>query len=83
MKIDLNRLTKRFLLGEERSKPSIRAYAETIIEILEKISPKSQRESRQISVAKQHLLEIRKLNRKLEERISLLEEQVRVLEEGQ
>jgi len=33
-------------------------------------------------VAKQHLQEIKRLNRKLVERITLLEEQVMILEEG-
>lgn len=82
MKVDLNRLTKRFLLGEAKSRPSVRAYVESVVNILEHFIPKSQRESRQLSVARQHLNEIKKLNRKLEEKITLLEEQVKVLEEG-
>ena len=82
MKFDLNKLTKRFLLGEGKNKPTVRAYVETVIGILEQIAPRSQREGRQISVAKQHLMEVKKLNRRLEERITLLEEQVKVLEEG-
>jgi hypothetical protein len=82
VKVDLNRLTKRFLLGEAKSRPSVRAYVESVVNILEHFIPKSQRESRQLSVARQHLNEIKKLNRKLEEKITLLEEQVKVLEEG-
>jgi hypothetical protein len=82
VKVDLNKLTKRFLLGEAKSRPSVRAYVESIVNILEQFIPKSQRESRQLSVARQHLNEIKKLNRKLEEKITLLEEQVKVLEEG-
>ena len=82
MKVDLNKLTRRFLLGESKSAPSIRAYTESVIGILEHFAPKSQRESRQLSVARQHLNEIKKLNRRLEEKIKLLEEQVEILEEG-
>jgi hypothetical protein len=82
MKLDLNSLTRRFLLGEGKQKPTVRAYAESIVRILDEIRPKSQRESRQLSVARQHLLEIKRLNRQLTERISLLEEQVKILEEG-
>ena len=82
MKVDLNKLTRRFLLGESKSAPTIRAYAESIISILEQFIPRSQRESRQLSVARQHITEIKKLNRKLEEKIKLLEEQVEILEEG-
>ena len=82
MKVDLNRLTKRFLLGEAKSRPSVRAYVESVVSILEQFIPRSQRESRQLSVAGQHLNEIKKLNRKLEEKITLLEEQVKLLEES-
>ena len=82
MKFSLERMTRNFLLGEAKISPSARAYAESVLRILEALRPKSQRESRQISIAKQHLQEIKKLNRKLEERITLLEEQVKILEEG-
>jgi hypothetical protein len=82
VKVDLNKLTRRFLLGEAKSRPTVRAYVESVVGILEQFMPKSQRESRQLSVARQHLNEIKKLNRKLEEKITLLEEQVKVLEEG-
>jgi len=82
MKINLDDLTRRFLLGETATRPSVRAYVESVIRIIEEVRPKSQRENRQLSVAKQHLQEIKRLNRKLEEKITLLEEQVKILEEG-
>ena len=82
MKLNLNNLTRRFLLDEGTVKPSVRAYVESVIRILDEVRPKSQKENRQLSVAKQHLHEIKRLNRKLEERITLLEEQVKLLEEG-
>ena len=82
MKLNLNNLTRRFLLDEGTVKPSVRAYVESVIRILDEVRPKSQKENRQLSVAKQHLHEIKRLNKKLEERITLLEEQVKILEEG-
>ncbi len=82
MKLNLNNLTRRFLLDEGTLKPSVRAYVESVIRILDEVRPKSQKENRQLSVAKQHLHEIKRLNKKLEERITLLEEQVKILEEG-
>ena len=82
MKIDLNALTRKFLLGESKGRPSVRAYVESVIRIIEEVRPRSQRENRQFSVARQHLQEIKRLNRKLEEKITLLEEQVKILEEG-
>lgn len=82
MLVDLDKLTKRFLMGEGKVPLGIRAYAEQVVNILEQIIPKSQRETRQLSIAKQHLHEIKRLNRKLEEKVKLLEEQIEILEEG-
>tara|TARA_R100001129_G_scaffold174285_1_gene146503 strand:+ start:216 stop:470 length:255 start_codon:yes stop_codon:yes gene_type:complete len=82
MKVDLRKMTRDFLLGEVKSNPTARAYVESVLRILDEVRPKSQRESRQLSVARQNLLEIKRVVRTLENKISLLEEQVRVLEEG-
>ncbi len=82
MKIDLNNLTRKFLLGETKQRPSVRAYVESIMRIIDEVRPKSQRENRQLSVARQHLQEIKRLNRQLVEKVTLLEEQVKILEEG-
>jgi hypothetical protein len=82
MKVDLRRMTRDFLIGEVKSNPTARAYVESVLRILDEVRPKSQRESRQLSVARQNLLEIKRVVRTLENKISLLEEQVRVLEEG-
>jgi len=82
VKIDLNSLTRKFLLGETKQRPSVRAYVESIMRIIDEVRPKSQRENRQLSVARQHLQEIKRLNRQLVEKVTLLEEQVKILEEG-
>ena len=82
MKTDLRKMTRDFLIGEVKSNPTARAYVESVLRILDEVRPKSQRESRQLSVARQNLLEIKRVVRSLENKISLLEEQVRVLEEG-
>ena len=82
MKVDLRRMTRDFLIGEVKSNPTARAYVESVLRILDEVRPKSQRESRQLSVARQNLLEIKRVVRTLENKISLLEEQVRILEEG-
>ena len=82
MKIDLNTMTRRFLLGEGAIKPTVRAYVETVVRILDEIRPKSQKESRKLSVAKQNLLEIKSLTRVLENKVIKLEEQILILEEN-
>ena len=79
---NLDSIVCRFILGEAKGIPTVRGYVESVISIVESIHPRSQRESRQLSIAKEHLREIKKLNRKLEEKIHLLEEQMNVLEEG-
>lgn len=74
-------MTRDFLLGESKN-PSARAYVESVLRILDEVRPKSQKENRQLSVARQHLQEIRRVVNQLENKISLLEEQVKILEEG-
>jgi len=84
MKVDLHRLTRRFLLGESFKKPNMRALVESVASILNEVQgrARSQRESRQISVAMNNLLEIKSLSRQMENKLTKLEEQVRILEEG-
>mgnify|MGYP005818373429 CR=1 FL=1 len=82
MKVDLNTLTRRFLLGESQNKPTVRAYVESVASILNELRPRSQRENRQLEVARQNLREIKSLTRILENKVTRLEEQVKVLEEG-
>ena len=82
MSIDLNAITRRFLLGESKAEPSTRGYVESVLKILNDMVPKSQRQSRQLEVAKKHLQEVKLLNLRLEKKVRTLEEQVKILEEG-
>ena len=82
MKFNFHKIATSFLLGEVKSKPTARAYVESVLRILDEVRPKSQKENRQLSVARQHLQEIRRVVNQLENKISLLEEQVKILEEG-
>jgi len=81
MKINLNDMTRRFLLGENQ-KYNVMNYIQALRETLHSLQPRTQTDYRRIEIAKEHLREIRKHTRKLEERVGLLEEQLRVLEEG-
>ena len=80
--VDLDSMCRRFLMGEGKTNPTVRGYAESILNIIEMVRPRSQRESRQLSIAKKHLREIVKLNKKLEEKVTILEEKISILEEG-
>ena len=79
--IDLNKMTRKFLLGEEKKTPSAMAYIQSLGETLNKLRPGSQRDRNMVEVAKSHLREIRKKHRKLQERVTVLEEKLNVLEE--
>jgi hypothetical protein len=80
--VNLDSITRRFIVGEGKAAPTVRGYVESIINIIETIRPRSQRESRQLSIAKAHLREVKRMNRKLEEKVQMLEEQINILEEG-
>ena len=80
MSVDLRRLTRQFLLNEgKKKKPSVRAYAENVIDILTKIKASSQAEQRKIDMAKEHLKDIKSLTRRLEIKIESLEKQLEEL----
>ena len=74
---NLDSIIRRFILGERKSMPTVRGYVESVVNIVDTIHPRSQRESRQLSIAKEHLREINKINRKLEEKLSSFEEKIR------
>lgn len=54
-----------FILNENQH-PSVKGYLEQISSILEQLTPTSQRDRERISIIKQHILEIRRLLRRQE-----------------
>jgi len=79
--MDFRRMTREFLLGESRP-PSLASYIQSVSEVLESVTPSTQRDQRKIEVAKANLQEVRRYTRRLQERASVLEEQIQVLEES-
>tara|TARA_R100000008_G_scaffold84087_2_gene70681 strand:+ start:111 stop:356 length:246 start_codon:yes stop_codon:yes gene_type:complete len=79
--MDFRRMTREFLLGENK-KPSVASYLQSISEVLEAITPRSKTDALRIETARGSLKEVKRHCRRLQERISLLEEQVQVLEEN-
>jgi hypothetical protein len=79
--MDFRRMTREFLLGESRP-PSLASYIQSVSEVLESVTPSTQRDQRKIEVAKANLQEVRRYTRRLQERVSVLEEQIQVLEES-
>jgi len=81
--IDLNKMTRRFLMGESVRPQDISAYVQALQETLEAFKFRTTRDSRRMIVAKEQLREIKLRVRRMTERINMLEEQVQILEEGQ
>jgi|TARA_R110000851_G_scaffold41151_1_gene103553 hypothetical protein len=79
--MDLRRMTREFIMGEAKA-PSVASYIQSISEVLESITARSRTDERRIEVAKANLLEVRRRTRRLTERVSVLEEQVKILEEN-
>tara|TARA_A100001515_G_scaffold51830_2_gene40889 strand:+ start:2250 stop:2504 length:255 start_codon:yes stop_codon:yes gene_type:complete len=81
-KIDFDKMTRDFILGESKNTPSGLSYIQSLMEIVNSITPRTKTDAHRISMAKNHLREIRKNYKKLEEKVQVLEEKVKVLEEG-
>jgi hypothetical protein len=80
MSVDLRKLTREFLLNEaKKAKPSVRAYAESVIDTLSSIKVSSQSDQRKIEMAKEHLKDIKSLTRRLEIKLESLERQLEEL----
>ena len=74
-------MTREFIMGEAK-KPSVISYIQSISEVLESITARTRTDERRIEVAKANLLEVRRRTRRMAERVSVLEEQVKILEEN-
>ena len=75
-------MTKDFLLYEGQiPEANIMTYIQGLSEVIANMKPKTQVESRRLSMAKQQLKEIKKMARKMQEQLVVLEERVNVLEE--
>ena len=82
MSINYYKMTKEFLLHEGQiPDATILTYVQALSETIANMKPKTQAESRRLSIAKQQLKEIKKMARRMQEQINVLEERVNVLEE--
>lgn len=79
--IDYDLITRKFLLGEGISSPSLRSYIQSLNEIIIALRPVTLTEKRRVEIALEHIKEIKRRSRKLEEKVLMLEEKLKVLEE--
>ena len=81
MKNFLHQISKNFLLNEVH-KPTPKAYLQSLQEIIDKIRPKTKADLNRIQLAKEHVANLRRQFRRLQEHVDSLEEQLKVLEEN-
>tara|TARA_R110000824_G_scaffold1941_3_gene9512 strand:+ start:1714 stop:1971 length:258 start_codon:yes stop_codon:yes gene_type:complete len=77
----LQKITKQFLMNESY-RPDVRTYLQSLNDLMEQIRPNTKKDSHRLHLAKENLTKIKKYFRKMEEHVSSLEEQLRVIEEG-
>ena len=82
MSVDLNKITRRFLMGEEKSPEDVFTFIQGLGDVLENFTPRTMAEKRRINVARKQLKEIKRHARKMNNKISILEEKLHVLEES-
>jgi len=80
MKLDLNSLTRNFILNEGAT-PTINSWIQALSENISSLKPRTISEERRIEVMKHQLRELRRSSRRMHEQISRLEEQVTILQE--
>ena len=80
--INWRKMTRNFI-NEGTTKPTIRMYLQTIEELLGGLNLRTQHGNRNVEMIRHNIKEVRKLTRNLENKITTLEEQVKVLEEVQ
>ena len=75
----LHVLHKNFLVTEGVA--GIGSYIQSLTDVLSAFSPRTMGDSRRLEIAKENLLNIRRHVRRLEEKVSILEEENNVLKE--
>lgn len=80
--LDWNKITRNFLLGESKVKPTIESRLQALSELLSNFKAKSISEQRRLQLALEQVVEIKKSHRKLIEEHKALQEQIKVLEES-
>jgi|TARA_R100001591_G_scaffold72199_1_gene80463 hypothetical protein len=72
----------RDFLTESVDEKNIYTYIQGLQEIISNLKPRTVTEKRRLQLAKQHLREVRRFARKLDNRIGVLEEKLTILEES-
>ena len=83
MSIDLNRMTRDFIVKEGKfDPPTIKSYIQSLEEALSSFKPRTIKEKNKLDIALQHIKEIKRQARRMEAKIQVLEEELKVLVES-
>ena len=80
-KVSLNSTWKDFL-NESLDDKTIFTYIQGLEEIISNLKPRTMTEKRRMSLAKQHLREVKRVARRMQNEMSVLEERLNILEES-
>tara|TARA_Y100000310_G_scaffold177962_1_gene177963 strand:- start:837 stop:1094 length:258 start_codon:yes stop_codon:yes gene_type:complete len=80
MKLDLNSLTRKFIVNEGVG-PTLNSWIQSLSENINALRPRSLSEERRVEVMKHSLAELRRTARRMHDKIKMLEEQVNILQE--
>ena len=81
MQIDYHKMTRDFILNESQE-PGLLEYLNVISEMIGNFKPQRESDRSRLAVMKENLRKARKHARMMQERLSLLEEQVKIIEEA-
>ena len=81
MQIDYNKMTIDFILNESQE-PGLLEYLNVLSEMIGNFKPQRESDRSRLAVMKESLRKARKHARMMQERLSLLEEQVKIIEEA-
>ena len=81
--MSLDKDWKSFLMNEGVDEKSIFTYIQGLQEIISNFKPRTMTEKRRLSLAKGHLREVRKLARRMENEVTVIQEKLNILEESQ
>ena len=69
-------------LNESIDEKSIFTYIQGLQEIISNLKPRTMTEKRRLQIAKTHLREVKRFARRMENEMSVLQEQLNILEES-
>ena len=78
---DFDSMTRKFLMGEAIEKPGMISHLQALEQTLGMLQPRSKTDTRRVEVARSHLYEMKRHYKRIEQENKRLQEQLSLLEE--